>query len=94
MGGTRTTTGRSQAADLDSQARSVRLVGTAGAERTRDQGMPIDLARPRFGERARQGEQHRPARQRPPGTASAQAAIAGLDRQRARGEERFDLVDA
>ena len=56
--------------------------------------MPIDVAGPRLGERARQREQHRPARQRPPGGAGAQAATAGVDHQRARGEERFDLVEA
>ena len=85
---------RAQTADLDAQPRPVRLVGAARAERARDQRVPIDVAGPRLGERARQREQHRPARQRPPGGAGAQAATAGVDHQRARGEERFDLVEA
>ncbi len=38
----------------------MRLVGAAGAERARDQGVAIDVAGPRLGERARQREQHRP----------------------------------
>ena len=72
----------------------MRLVGAAGAERARDQRFPIDVAGPRLGERARQREQHRPARQRPPRGAGAQAATAGVDHQRARGQQRFDLVEA
>ncbi len=70
------------------------LVGAAGAERACDQGLPIDIAGPRLGERARQREQHRPARQRPPRGAGAQPATAGVDDQGARGEKRCDLVEA
>ena len=53
---------RAQTADLDAQARAVRLVRAARAERARDQRVAIDVAGPRLGERARQREQHRPAR--------------------------------
>ena len=70
------------------------LVGMAGAERARDQNIPIDVARPRLGERARQREQHGPARQRSPVGAGAQPVTQGVDHERARGEERFDLVEA
>ena len=47
---------RAQTADLDAQARSMRLVRVARAKRACDQGVPIDVAGPRLGERARQRE--------------------------------------
>src|SRR5258706_10650612 len=66
----------------------------AGAECVRNQSIPLDVSGPRLGERARQREQHRPTREWAPGRAGAQTTTAGVDYQRARGKERFDLVDA
>ncbi len=83
-----------QAADLDAQPRAMRLVGVAGAKGLRDQGLAPDVARPRLGEGARQGEQHRAAGQRQPGLAGAQAAAAGVEHQRVGGEEGGHLVEA
>ena len=72
----------------------MRLVGTAGTESARDQRFPIDIARPRLGERARQREQYRPARERQPRWAGAQSATTGIDHQGARIHEGGDLVEA
>ena len=70
------------------------LVGAAGAERPRDQSIPIDVARPRLGKRARQREQHGAACQRLPVRAGAQPVTQSVDHEGARGEKRFDLVEA
>ena len=87
------TSARKRPISTRSRARCDSL-GRRAPNAQRDQGLPIDIAGPRLGERARQREQHRPARQRPPRGAGAQAATAGVDHQRARGQERCDLVEA
>ena len=84
----------SQATDLDPQARPMRLVGAAGAERARDQGFPVDIPGPCLSKRERQREQHRPACKRPPRGAETESATAGIDYQRVRGEKDCDLVEA
>ncbi len=71
----------------------MRVVGAARAKHARDQRVAIDVARPRFRERACQPEQHRPARQRQPLVTGAQTTTARVDDQRARREQRFDLVE-
>src|SRR6185369_18071510 len=83
-----------QAADLDAQPGAMRLVGPAHAEGAFDQHVAIDAAGPRFGERAREREKQRPARERDPRVACANAAPTGVDDERARAEQRFDLVEA
>ena len=70
------------------------LVGPAHAERALDQHVALDVAGPGLGERARQREQHRPACQRTPRGAGAQAAPARIEHERARRQQRFDLVEA
>ena len=82
-----------QAAELDAQARAMRVVGAARAERALDQHASVDVAGPRLAERPRQREQHRPARERQPRRAGAKAAAARVDDERARGEQRFDVVE-
>ena len=72
----------------------MRLIGAAGSERAHDQGVPIDVAGPSLGERAGQFEQDGASRQGQPGGAGAQAATAGVEHQRVRGEECFDLAEA
>ena len=85
---------RAQSADLDSQARPVRIVRTTGTEHARDQGVPADLARPRLGERPHQRKQNGARRQRPPHGTASQTARARVDHQRARVEQRCDLLQA
>jgi len=85
---------RAQTADLDAQARPVRLVGAAAPNARAIRVCRSTSPGHASASGARQREQHRPARQWPPGGAGAQAATAGVDHQRARGEERFDLVEA
>jgi hypothetical protein len=70
------------------------FVGPAHAERAGDQHVALDVARPRFGQRACQREQHRPARQRPPCRAGAQTAPARIEHQRTGVQQGFDLVEA
>jgi hypothetical protein len=67
-----------QAADFHAQARTVRLIGPAHAERAGHQRIEIDITGPGFGERTQQREQQRPARQRAPLGAPTQAAPASI----------------
>ncbi len=85
---------RTQAADLDAQARAVRLVGVARAKCTLDQRVAVYVTGPCLGESARQCKQHRPARQRQPSATGAQAATARIDHQCSRREQRFDFIEA
>jgi hypothetical protein len=89
-----TTGERAQTADLDSQARPMRLVGTPRAECTRDQRFAVYLSRPRFREGTQQREQHRPARKGEPHRAGTQTSAATVDDEDVRSHERCDLIEA
>ena len=71
----------------------MRVVGAARAERALDQHAAVDVVRPRFGKRERQREQDRAACERQPCGAGAQRAAARVDDERARGVQRFDILE-
>jgi len=70
------------------------FIGAAGVEGTGDQGFPIDISGPSFGERKRQGKQDRPACKRQPCGTGAYSPTAGIDHQRAGGQQYGHFVKA
>ena len=84
---------RAQPADLDAQPRAMRFVGVLRAERARDERVPRHVARPRFGQRAREREQHRTRRERDHRAASTHDVAAGVDDERVRRQQRLDLLE-
>ena len=79
-------------ADFDSKPRAMRLVGVSRSERAREQRVARHVARPRFGEDAREREQHRPPHERDHGVVGAHDTAARVDDERRRREQRFDVV--
>jgi len=98
IGGASTTTpraqGGSQAAQLDPEPGTVRLIRGARPEGALDEAIARNVSRPGLGQGSDEGEQDRASAERDGVSRGAHRAPAGVDDEVVRREQRLDLVEA